>query len=232
MCASVAGALLLAGCSSESSSSDSPSSSASSEQAPPEDGERSSVTEDQLRAILLVKKDMGKGWTSEPNPLAASSVTGESLSALEDKACDVGSIVFGDLLVNDKALMSVYSTAEPVCGSIEFTIDSTKASKDLMISTFEDSTRRTLDAQGVTMENFSGELVDSSALGEDTIVYKFSADLTAPTGETGSFDSMVIIVAGNKAALSTVVESYTKPLKAKEIRRLVGVMRSNLESME
>ena len=175
---------------------------------------KSNVSSEELRSVLLQSVDV-PGWSIDPS--VESSLSDSALAKLEDQVCDIDAAEEGATYTSTSGDLDVSSGAEPVCGTGAESREATILAED---------TYRQVYQETFVVSDFSYTRVDLG-LGEDTLVYLVTAQLTGPEFSV-SYEAYEVSIFSDRLAATVVMRGYDRVVPQDELLRLSNLVKSRV----
>ena len=184
---------------------------------------KSNVSSEELRSVLLQSADV-PGWSIDP--AIESSVSDDALAKLEDQVCDVDAAELGATYTSTSGDLDVLSSAEPVCGTGAESREATILVEDTYRQVYQETIVAEAATENFVVSDFSYTRVDLG-LGNDTLVYLISAQLTGPESFV-SYEAYDVSIFSDRLAATVRMRGYNRVVPQEELLRLSSIVRSRV----
>ena len=184
---------------------------------------KSNVSSEELRSVLLQSADV-PGWSIDPS--VESSVSDGALAKLEDQVCDVDAAELGATYTSTSGDLDVLSSAEPVCGTGADSREATILAEDTYRQVYQETIVAEAATGNFVVSDFSYTRVDLG-LGNDTLVYLISAQLTGPESFV-SYEAYDVSIFSDRLAATVRMRGYNRVVPQEELLRLSSIVRSRV----
>ena len=184
---------------------------------------KSNVSSEELRSVLLQSADV-PGWSIDP--AIESSVSDGALAKLEDQVCDVDAAELGATYTSTSGDLDVLSSAEPVCGTGAESREATILVEDTYRQVYQETIVAEAATENFVVSDFSYTRVDLG-LGNDTLVYLISAQLTGPESFV-SYEAYDVSIFSDRLAATVRMRGYNRVVPQEELLRLSSIVRSRV----
>jgi hypothetical protein len=187
---------------------------------------KSNVSSEELRSVLLQSVDV-PGWSIDP-AIEATAPSG-AFAEIEDRACDADAAEEGVTYTAPTGDFDVASAAEPVCGTGADAREATILGEDTYRQAYQDMIVANVATAGIAVSNFSYTRVDLG-LGDDTLVYLISAQLTGPDAAI-SYEGYDVSIFSDRLVATVFMQAYDRVVPQGELLRLSSLIKSRVTAL-
>lgn len=187
---------------------------------------KSNVSSEELRSVLLQSVDV-PGWSIDP--AVESSLSDSALAKLEDQVCDIDAAEEGATYTSASGDLDASSGAEPVCGTGAASREATILGEDTYRQVYQETIVAEAATENFVVSDFSYTRVDLG-LGEDTLVYLVTAQLTGPEFSV-SYEAYEVSIFSDRLAATVVMRGYDRVVPQDELLRLSNIVKSRVTAL-
>lgn len=188
---------------------------------------KSNVSSDEMRSVLLQSADV-PGWSIDPT--IESSAADSAIAKLEDQTCDIDAVEEGATYTAPAGDFSVYSSAEPVCGTGAESREATILGESTYFQVFQEALVANVAAANVAVSDFSYTRVDLG-LGSDTLAYLVTAQLTGPES-SAPFEAYQVSIFSDRLGATVLMQAFGRVVPQDELLRLSNIVKSRVLALD